>query len=234
MLKTMDEIGISGQTYASLQDFHPFKPSERNYGMVTQSGAVKKPVYYALKLLDMLKGKRIKTSTDSPTVEAIATNDNNETYILLWNFISSPAEEVIGHFHSLGYDMKKVKELGLSKEEITDFIKSGAPINKKLPQKNMDDLMTARQKYIHAEKTLKTKQIISFDPGKVYNGPMQYKRYVLNSSLGKNIVNNAKALDKYRQQEAIEKVEDKTIKNTDRVSIEVDPESIHLIIISKK
>lgn len=241
MIKSMSESGITGQTFASLQDFQKFESGGRNFGMVTKHGTIKKPVFHAMKLLSMLKGRRIETFTDSPTIDAVATYDGDKIYILVWNYIGNPVDIIMRNTSLSGYTEQILEEYGLSKKEVKDFIVFGKPIKKFLPQRVTNTLNESRQMFLNVKKIEKTNQIIRLNLGKLFNKALRYKRYLIDSSHSnafyhakkavKSRQSRTEAIKEAKKHQEIEKVEDRILKNSDKVFIQFEPDSIHLIII---
>jgi xylan 1,4-beta-xylosidase len=84
-----------------MEDYWNMRP--RYYGIFDFQG-VPRPLYFAFKLLSRLSGNRLETTTDTPTVKAMASYDQAQKMInvLVWNFAvqqpsDCPLDVVIGN-----------------------------------------------------------------------------------------------------------------------------------------
>jgi len=225
MLNVFHKMGIYGQTFASLQDFHlGFLEFHEDYGMLTKKYVIKKPIFNAMKFLDMMDGDMLEIQSDSQSVGIIATKLGKKIDIILWNF-SDPIENTL-----------KL----LSKQYL---IKLQRYINKGSIDKEKD-LSLARNIYARMKRLSTQKQNIFLHIDKMF-GFKEYKCeiYAINDSSSNAYYYYAKTIQRGKSQreaiisainhQEIKKIKEIKIKGLDKpLNILMEPYSVYMLRIS--
>jgi xylan 1,4-beta-xylosidase len=252
MLKNMDENGIYRHCFLGLQDVHSAQKLKsrrefhQEFGMITRDFAIKKPVYNAVYMLNMLGKTRIKTSiANSQTIDAIATKDTDKMAILVWNYIPPPMKVASHHLRSLGYSKDSFKKFNISKRDIKKLIKEKTfPKYLSLPKDVKKDLNEARRLFLEQNKLIESSLVVRLAIDNLPYDSFKYERYLIDKTHSnfRYYYEKAKAEGKSEERavkdamahQYLEKVEQKTLgKNDNLPSISFKPYSINLIILKR-
>lgn len=145
-LSAMNSAGISYQTFTTLfdPDLTENKEFTGNFGIFTQN-LITKASYNSFKMLSMLEGELIQSSSNDPFIYIIASKNKDTIYLIISNFIPTPkmykqliAEELRKKGHN-------ENELRVLKEDIIKYLKRENNIS--LPEKLIIDLEDIIKKY---------------------------------------------------------------------------------------
>ncbi len=120
MLKYFLELGVDYATFASLQDFRPLKIGARDYGMLTRTYTIRKPVFHVLELQARMDGQWLEVRREAEVVDAVASRDGERLYLLVWNYVD-PLAQVQDFFIERGL-ARSLKEKGIDRRRLQAWI----------------------------------------------------------------------------------------------------------------
>lgn len=147
-LSAMNGAGISYDTFTTL--FDPGSTDDKeftgNFGLFTKN-LITKASYNSFKMLSMLEGDLIQSTTNAPFIYTIASMSNEKIFLIISNFIPTP--KMYKQLIAVDLQKKGHKKdtLKLAQQDIINYLKGDKNSGAKLSEKLRNDLDEVVKKY---------------------------------------------------------------------------------------
>jgi hypothetical protein len=183
-LSAMNTAGISHHTFTTLFDAGQIEDKEfiGDFGLFT-GNLITKASYNSFKMLSMLEGDLIQSSTNDPFIYTIASKNKEKVFVIVSNFISANKmyKKLIAEVLQKGGHRRE--DLKSYESDIIGYLK-GNRENIKLPEKIRTDLEKIIKKYNLDYKTYdfrkKNPVEIEISYKNLLNGKYRIEEYLIN------------------------------------------------------